>query len=238
MRRFLTGFVVAAIAAVVPALALAGNQEVAEQIASKLRNSGQMSDYKIGVKYQDGTAWLRGRVASEEQMKTALTAGVPDSRRRPRGQRVVGRGRPKSSEPLQLQRRFAGGRNCRCDRAASQRPIGHVGRAIGRADGRSMAMPTAFPVRTPRRRSAGRPTSDAGSRRRLTPQTQADAAASRAADRGDDATVHAGPTAPDGAPLPMYTAAARGGAAPARYDQPACPTTLGQAMPLIRTTPT
>ena len=72
MRRFLTGFVVAAITAVVPALALASNQEVAEQIANKLRNSGQMSDYKIGVKYQDGTAWLRGRVASEEQMKTAL----------------------------------------------------------------------------------------------------------------------------------------------------------------------
>ena len=72
MRRFLMGFVVAAIIAVVPALALAGNQEVAEQIANRLRNSGQMSDYKIGVKYQDGTAWLRGRVSSEEQMKTAL----------------------------------------------------------------------------------------------------------------------------------------------------------------------
>ena len=72
MRRFLTGFVVAAIAAVIPAMALAGNQEVAEQIANRLRKSGQMSDYKIGVKYQDGTAWLQGHVASEEQMKTAL----------------------------------------------------------------------------------------------------------------------------------------------------------------------
>jgi len=56
MRRFLTSFVVAAIAAVVPALALAGNQEVAEQIASRLKTSGQMSDYKIGVKFQEGTA--------------------------------------------------------------------------------------------------------------------------------------------------------------------------------------
>ena len=72
MRRLLTGFVVAAIAAVVPTLALAGNQEVAEQIAHNLRHSGQMSDYKIGVKYQDGTAWLLGRVSSEEQMNTAL----------------------------------------------------------------------------------------------------------------------------------------------------------------------
>jgi len=72
MRRFLTGFVVAAVAAVVPALALAGNQEVAEQIANRLRSSGQMSDYKIGVKYQNGTAWLHGRVSSPEQMNTAL----------------------------------------------------------------------------------------------------------------------------------------------------------------------
>ncbi len=72
MRRFLTGFMVAAIVAVVPALALAGNQEIAEQIANRLRNSGQLADYKIGVKYQDGTAWLRGHVTSEEQMQTAL----------------------------------------------------------------------------------------------------------------------------------------------------------------------
>jgi hypothetical protein len=71
MRRFLTGFVVAA-AAIVPALALAGNQEIAEQIANRLRTSGQMSDYKIGVKYQNGTAWVHGHVSSTEQMNTAL----------------------------------------------------------------------------------------------------------------------------------------------------------------------
>jgi hypothetical protein len=72
MRRILTGFAVAAVAALVPAIALAGNQQVAEQIAHRLRDSGQMVNYKIGVKYQDGTVWLRGRVASQEQMTTAL----------------------------------------------------------------------------------------------------------------------------------------------------------------------
>jgi hypothetical protein len=72
MRRLLTSFVVAAIAAVVPTLALADNQEIAEQIAGKLRSSGQMSDYRIGVKYQEGTVWLRGQVANEEQMNTAV----------------------------------------------------------------------------------------------------------------------------------------------------------------------
>jgi hypothetical protein len=72
MRRLLTGFVVAAVFAVVPTLAMAGNQQVAEEIASRLRTSGQMSDYKIGVKFQNGTAWLHGHVASAEQMKMAL----------------------------------------------------------------------------------------------------------------------------------------------------------------------
>ena len=55
MRRLLTGFVVAAVFAVVPALAMAGYQQVAEEIANRfLRSSGQISDYKIGVKYHNG----------------------------------------------------------------------------------------------------------------------------------------------------------------------------------------
>lgn len=73
MRRFLTGLVVVMAAALVPLSALAGNQESAQQIADALKNSGQLDHYKIGVKYQDGTAWLRGQVTSEEQMQTALT---------------------------------------------------------------------------------------------------------------------------------------------------------------------
>ncbi len=72
MRRILMGFAMTACMAVIPTLALAGNQEVADQIAHKLRNSGQMNGYKIGIKCQDGTAWLRGSVTSEEQMNTAL----------------------------------------------------------------------------------------------------------------------------------------------------------------------
>ena len=72
MRRFFVGMVVAAVAALVPMWAVAGNQEVAEQIAASLRDSGLLHGYKIGVKYQEGTAWLRGQVASREQMNTAL----------------------------------------------------------------------------------------------------------------------------------------------------------------------
>ena len=72
MRRLLAGLVVTMATALVPCVAMAGNQEDAEQIAKNLRVSGQMHDYKIGVKYQDGTATLRGQVSSEEQMKTAV----------------------------------------------------------------------------------------------------------------------------------------------------------------------
>lgn len=71
MRRLLTGLVVAA-ATLAPALALAGNQDVADQIAKGLSASGQLHDYKIGVKYQEGTAWVRGEVRDQEQMNTAL----------------------------------------------------------------------------------------------------------------------------------------------------------------------
>jgi len=72
MRRLLIDLVVASAVALIPALAWAGNQEVAEQIAANIKNSGQLHGYKIGVKFQDGTAWLRGQVASQEQMNTAL----------------------------------------------------------------------------------------------------------------------------------------------------------------------
>jgi hypothetical protein len=72
MRRLFVGMVVAATTAVVPLWAMAGNQEVAEQIAANLRTSGELHGYKIGVRVQDGTAWLSGRVSSDAQLDAAL----------------------------------------------------------------------------------------------------------------------------------------------------------------------
>ena len=73
MRHLLTALALAAITTtVMPTLAWAGNQEVADEIAVNLRDSGRLSDYKVGVKYQDGTAWLKGRVRDQEQMNAAL----------------------------------------------------------------------------------------------------------------------------------------------------------------------
>jgi len=73
MRRLMIiGLVVAATTVLLPVLALADNQEVAERIAGNLRDSGQLQGYKIGVKFENGTAWLRGRVASKDQIAKVL----------------------------------------------------------------------------------------------------------------------------------------------------------------------
>ena len=73
MRRLLTGVMVALVTAAIPAMVLAqqpgGCRSDRQHV---MKYSGRMSDYQVGVKFQNGTAWLRGRVASEEQMETAI----------------------------------------------------------------------------------------------------------------------------------------------------------------------
>jgi BON domain len=56
-----------------PGGAWADNQETAQQIANNLRTSGKMKGYSVGVKVEDGTAWLNGTVANQDQMVTALS---------------------------------------------------------------------------------------------------------------------------------------------------------------------
>ena len=51
---------------------MAGNQEVANQIKHVMESSGRLYHYRVGVKFLNGTAWLRGQVANEEQMETAI----------------------------------------------------------------------------------------------------------------------------------------------------------------------
>jgi hypothetical protein len=65
-----------ALAFVVPTTLLAASsvedQEMAQRIGSQLKESGQLRDYRIGVKYRDGVAWLSGTVASDQQLSTAM----------------------------------------------------------------------------------------------------------------------------------------------------------------------
>jgi hypothetical protein len=49
----------------------AGEQRVAQQIRGHLKQSGQLHNYRVGVKYHDGVAYLAGSVESEEQRAIA-----------------------------------------------------------------------------------------------------------------------------------------------------------------------
>lgn len=67
MRGHWFTWIAAALILMTPHSLWAGNQELAQEIAASLKNSGQLRGYKIGVRCQDGTVWLRGTVADEQQ---------------------------------------------------------------------------------------------------------------------------------------------------------------------------
>jgi len=79
MRCWWAGVLLAAVATSVPTGASAGNQEAAQRIAFALKQSGQLHNYRIAVLCQNGTVWLKGQVATQDQMNTALQLafGVP-----------------------------------------------------------------------------------------------------------------------------------------------------------------
>ncbi len=233
MRRMLMGFAVAVIAAVVPTLALAGNQEVADQIAHKLRHSGQMSDYKIGVKYQNGTAWLFGRVASEEQMNTAIRLTFQISK----VNRVVNNLTAPDSEQVQSDEGESPDvaplppgqnplRNAASDAETAQRGrLSLANRLQSARDGTQQGYADRVP--NSYTQASVQPVADEEPQPMPTyPQARpvADGVRGGARMAMMQPTSMRGPTAPQGAPLPMYTAAnSRAGAAPARYDQPCMP---------------
>lgn len=45
---------------------------MAQHVAGSIKESGQLQNYSLGVKYQDGVAWLLGSVASKDQMEKAV----------------------------------------------------------------------------------------------------------------------------------------------------------------------
>lgn len=71
-RRFFLGTVMLIITAVMPTWALGSDQETAQGIADAIRQSGRLKDYSIGVKYENGTATLMGRVANQQQAAAAV----------------------------------------------------------------------------------------------------------------------------------------------------------------------
>ena len=72
MRRHIMSLAMAVIATLFANLAWAGNQEIAQSIAKQLRASNVLADYKINIKYDNGTCWLRGRVSHKDQLLQAI----------------------------------------------------------------------------------------------------------------------------------------------------------------------
>jgi hypothetical protein len=243
MRRFLTGFVFAVVAAAVPAMAMAGNQQVAEEIANRLRNSGQMSDYKIGVKYQNGTAWLQGRVSNPEQMKTALrlvfkTASVdrvvnelsvaPSEVALPAAPVLAktnandpsDRATQTAYNPLREQKSKTGLMK-RLESVARRKPKTEASQPLPVRE----AAPARIEEQQPESSAPSAITQTAAEEpQELPSQYTAPRQARPVARTAMMQPGQRGPTAPNGAPLPMYRAAsAQAGVAPARYDQPCMP---------------
>ena len=73
MRSFIfsLALVTAASGTMISAKAATGDENAAQNIAKVLKQSGQLKDYRVGVKYEDGVAWLLGTVTSPQQKQIA-----------------------------------------------------------------------------------------------------------------------------------------------------------------------
>ncbi|MCE5269017.1 MAG: BON domain-containing protein [Planctomycetaceae bacterium] len=200
MRRYLTGLAAAALVAVVPALAMAGDREVAESVRDQLNESGQMVHYSVNVKYHDGTVWLRGHVASQEQMAMALqlTAKTPGVQvdRIVNELTIDGEQGQAAANPL---------------RGAKNRPglVKRLETALRGGANEAERVPADYAQANVEQTSA---------EEELPRQMAAPARTAML-----QPTVR-GPVAPNGCPAPMYNpAASPTGGPPARYDQPCLP---------------
>lgn len=206
MRSILTSVAVAVTIVMVPTFTLAGNQQVATEIAKTLQESGQLKDYRIGVKYQDGTAWLKGSVKSRQQMSAALkvvfqmsginrvvndlTISSTES---------VAKRSPSVTAPKPASRQYAS-RVQRVPASFAQRPV----RQVAALQPQSTASIKRTPMQTrpmPRQQAMRRsaPPIPVGYMQPMPPQGN------------------------PGGPMPAYVQGTGGGVAPARYDQPNLP---------------
>jgi hypothetical protein len=87
MRHLVLFAATLAIVAPAPLVAADSDQQVADQIANNLKNSGRLRGYEIAVKYREGTARLEGWVRDQEQMEAALDI----VRRTPQVENVINR---------------------------------------------------------------------------------------------------------------------------------------------------
>ena len=201
MRRFVKLALVALAAGTMPAMVRAegANQEAATQISNQLRDSGQLGGRKISVRYFNGTVWLQGEAASQDQANKLVAAvmatpGVTINRVIPDGLAVAG---ARSEKSTQGAARFAS--------TTSANPL--------RSSETNRAQPVAIVFfSTGQGCNAGG--DDAGR------SADSDSCSGGVANgRGSGRQHRRSPCAP----LPMYAPGTPGGVAPVRYDHPAMP---------------
>jgi hypothetical protein len=74
MRKVILGLAIATVAwgyAGRASAEAADDRAAAQQIAENMKLSGQLKDYRVGVKYQNGVAWLMGSVTTADQKAIA-----------------------------------------------------------------------------------------------------------------------------------------------------------------------
>jgi len=237
MRHLLTGLVVAVAATLVPSFVLAGNQEIAAQIAQNMKASGQLENYKIRVKFQDGTAWLQGQVTSKAQMNSALKLAfqTPGVTRVVNYMAVVDP--TATAKPVQVAAKAPKATTLRIGSTKAPRPV-RVARGAFAPESRGRNMPLSQAT-TPRIASAPAqkanqaelvPAEFTPSPARLTAAAQPIPTARPAATPMPQRPLpvaymqqaQAMPAAQPGGPIPAYVGGA-GQASPARYDQPYMP---------------
>src|SRR5262245_50600891 len=75
MRRYVFRLAILSLAALAPSVGRGDDHQIADQIFQKLKaekDAGTLKGFKIDLQVDDGTVWLSGRVASEQQKAKAL----------------------------------------------------------------------------------------------------------------------------------------------------------------------
>lgn len=75
MRRYVFRLAILALAVIGPSVVRAGDEEIAQQIVQKLqahKQAGTLKGFSIDLSVEEGTVWMSGHVANEQQQMAAL----------------------------------------------------------------------------------------------------------------------------------------------------------------------
>jgi hypothetical protein len=217
------------LALISPVVALGSDQELAQQIAGNLKNSGRMKGYNISVKVQGTVVQLDGTVRNDEQLEQALTiAEVTPGIERVINNLAVKEARD-TSAPLALRQPASIARGDKQVVRRASRPT--VTSAVRQASAEVPADQShgqqAFHYDAPPQMPATMNQNRASAKGAPRPIQRVGAAQYQQMARASYPPEMIPPGAADAmqmqGPMPAYTGAMPAGVAPARFDQPHMP---------------